>query len=93
MRCTSPSSDVFCYAYPGRSLILINSWGRASPRGTGLWPMQELNIASNPGGRLGHYLLGFGQDADGEVYVLTTSLAGPGGTTGRVYRLAAADAG
>lgn len=65
----------------------------ASPRGTGLWPMQELSVAGNPGGRLGHYLLGFGQDEDGEVYVLTTNLAGPSGTTGRVYRLTAPDAG
>lgn len=60
----------------------------AAPRATGLWPMQELRVSTSASGRLGHYLLGFGQDADGEVYVLTTNNAGPNGTTGRVYRLA-----
>jgi glucose/arabinose dehydrogenase len=65
----------------------------AAPRGTGMWPMQELNITTSTNGRLNHFLLGFGQDADGEVYVLTTNNAGPSGTTGRVYRLAQPDAG
>jgi hypothetical protein len=55
--------------------------------------MQELRVSNNASGRLGHYLLGFGQDNEGEVYVLTTNNAGPNGTTGRVYRLAPPDAG
>jgi glucose/arabinose dehydrogenase len=63
----------------------------AAPRSSGMWPMQELIVTNNANGRLGHYLLGFGQDADGEVYVLTTNNAGPAGSTGRVYRIA--DAG
>jgi hypothetical protein len=65
----------------------------ASPTGAGLWPMQELNVSTSTNGRLNHFLLGFGQDEDGEVYVLTTDRAGPTGTTGRVYRLALPDAG
>ncbi len=64
----------------------------AAPRTSGLWPMQELIIATNANGRLNHFLLGFGQDADGEVYVLTTDRPGPSGTTGRVYRIARPDA-
>ena len=36
---------------------------------------------------MGDYLLGFGQDADGELYVLVSDNAGPTGTTGRVYQL------
>jgi glucose/arabinose dehydrogenase len=60
----------------------------AAPRGSGMWPMQELIVSTSPNGRLNHFLLGFGQDADGEVYVLTTDMAGPSGTTGRVYRIA-----
>lgn len=63
----------------------------AAPRSSGMWPMQELIVAGSANGRLGHYLLGFGQDADGEVYVLTTGMAGPTGTTGRVWRLAQPD--
>ena len=44
-------------------------------------------IATSPSGRLDHYLLGFGQDPAGEMYVLTSDEQGPRGTTGRVYRL------
>lgn len=60
----------------------------ARPRRGGLWNMQELKVWMNPDGRLGHYLIGFGQDEAGEVYVLTTDETGPSGETGRVYRLA-----
>jgi len=35
------------------------------------------------------YLVAFGEDAEGELYALTTSLAGPKGTTGKVLRLVA----
>lgn len=60
----------------------------AKPRMKGLWKMQELRVSSRPDGRLGHYVLGFGQDAAGEVYVLTTDNSGPTGDTGKVYKLA-----
>jgi glucose/arabinose dehydrogenase len=59
----------------------------AKPRKAGLWKMQQLQVATSPTRRLGHFVLGFGQDLAGEVYVLTTDMQGPSGTTGRVYRL------
>ncbi len=59
----------------------------AVSRRRGLWTMQELVVANFPGRRLGHFLLGFGQDAAGEVYVLTSDNVGPTGNTGRVYRI------
>jgi hypothetical protein len=59
----------------------------AKPRKAGLWKLQQLQVTRRPDRRLGHYLIGFGQDLDGEMYVLTTDQAGPTGTTGRVYRL------
>ncbi|HYR07958.1 MAG TPA: PQQ-dependent sugar dehydrogenase [Longimicrobium sp.] len=85
-----------------RGRYIFGDWSRAfatpdgtlfaaAPGGSGMWPMQELIVSTNPGGRLNHYLLGFGQDAGGEVYVLTTNMAGPSGTTGRVYRIARAE--
>ena len=85
-----------------RGRYLFGDWSRgfgtpdgtlfaAAPRSTGMWPMQELTVAGSANGRLNHYLLGFGQDAEGEVYVLTTDMAGPTGTTGRVWRIAPAD--
>jgi glucose/arabinose dehydrogenase len=59
----------------------------AKPRKSGLWHMEQLRIATSPTGRVGHYVLGFGQDLAGEMYVLTTDQTGPAGTTGKVYRL------
>jgi glucose/arabinose dehydrogenase len=59
----------------------------AKPRKGGLWNMQELRVATSPTGRLNARLLGFGEDAAGELYVLTTNNAGPSGATGRVLKL------
>jgi hypothetical protein len=53
-----------------------------------LWSIQRLSLAGREAGELGEYLLGFGEDADGELYVLTSASAGPTGSTGTVYRLA-----
>ena len=36
---------------------------------------------------LGMYLKGFGQDANGEIYVLASTALGPVGTTGVVFEL------
>ena len=79
---------------------VFGDWSRAFGRGDGvllvatpddtagtLWPFEELQIANSASGRLGHYLLSFGQDAGGELYVLTTNATGPSGDTGRVYRI------
>jgi glucose/arabinose dehydrogenase len=59
----------------------------ATPRSRGLWDRQELRVRNTADGRVGHFVLGFGQDLRGEIYVLTTDNAGPTGTTGKVFRL------
>jgi glucose/arabinose dehydrogenase len=69
------------FARPDGTLLL------ASPRKSGLWQIQEIQVQGRPDGRLGHFILGFGRDSRGEVYVLTTNSVGPSGSTGRVYRL------
>ena len=57
--------------------------------GGGLWTSEKVDVFGPARtARSGHYLLGFGQDLTGEVYVLTTDNLGPTGNTGRVYRLA-----
>jgi hypothetical protein len=45
--------------------------------GQGLW--EEVS--------LGQYVLGFGQDLSGEVYVLTTDMTGPAGNTGMIFKI------
>ncbi|MBI4295102.1 MAG: PQQ-dependent sugar dehydrogenase [Chloroflexi bacterium] len=52
-----------------------------------MWPMKELGVATAANGRLGAFLRAFGQDADGELYVLTADVPGPQGATGKIYRI------
>lgn len=54
---------------------------------TGLWDFVPIAFDGRENAELREYLLGFGQDADGEVYLLTTLTSGPSGTGGSVYRL------
>lgn len=59
----------------------------AEENSNGSWTTRELTIANTDDGRLGRYVLGFGQDADGDVYILTTTESGPSGATGRIDKL------
>jgi glucose/arabinose dehydrogenase len=61
----------------------------ARPRPNDRWKVRELSIAGRERGRLNHYLLGFGTDAAGEMYVLGKNALGPTGDTGVVYRISA----
>lgn len=67
---------------PGRILISVEE-------DAGPWGMEEVVLTNMPDGNVGSFILGFGQDLAGEVYVLTTDEQGPTGTTGKVYRLVA----
>lgn len=61
----------------------------ANPAGPGLWSFQEIELASSPDD-IGHYLKGFGQDLEGEIYVTASSMLGPSGSTGKVFKLVSA---
>jgi glucose/arabinose dehydrogenase len=65
---------------PGRLLV-----ADMQPEGT--WPWEPLRLQGAPNGTLDAYLLGFGQDSAGNVYVLTSEELGPTGHTGKVRRL------
>ena len=56
----------------------------ASPQEEGMWPFEEVVVAD---GGFNQRLLAFGQDQEGEVYVLGTDVGGPNGNTGTVYRI------
>lgn len=53
----------------------------------GSWTMANLMVDGDDSGGIEAFLLGFGQDLDGEVYVLTSQVIGPRGTTGRVSKI------
>ncbi len=54
-----------------------------------MWEFGEVEVAVNgtENRTIGAYILAFGQDAERELYVLTSENRGPTGETGRVYRL------
>jgi glucose/arabinose dehydrogenase len=57
---------------------------------SGLWPIQELRPylqSEKINGSLKHFVLGFGQDKAGEVYLLAKTESGPTGATGKVFRI------
>jgi glucose/arabinose dehydrogenase len=61
------------------------------PQGGGRWVMDELAVAGRKNGKLGEYLMSFGQDTDNELYVLSSDTEGPSGRSGRVYRIVPAE--
>lgn len=89
------------YVYRGRSMAdlrgryifgdLSGKSGSAKGRlfmgieGENGWSMEEMAIEGRK--ELGEYVLAFGEDADGELYVMTTMTEGPSGSSGRVQRL------
>lgn len=54
------------------------------------WTYEKAKLKNNPDD-IGHYLKGFGQDDDGEIYIAVSSQVGPQGTTGKVFRFAAVE--
>jgi glucose/arabinose dehydrogenase len=58
----------------------------ANPAGQKSWKYEEVELKSFPND-LGHYLKGFGQDNDGEIYLTVSTTAGPSGTNGKVFKL------
>jgi glucose/arabinose dehydrogenase len=91
------------YVYRGASLpqfkgrYIFGDWSRdeEAPDGVlmvakpqqGMWSFDVLQIKSSDNGQLNHFLLGFGQDRKGEVYVLTSDNTGPSGSTGKVFKI------
>lgn len=56
----------------------------ASP-GAGGWAMEDVTVSNIAG--FNSYILGFGQDADGEVYVMTQDTTGPVGGLAKAYKI------
>jgi hypothetical protein len=59
----------------------------AIPADTGLWQIGELIVAQPIEGAVGHFILGMGQNNEGELYIGTSDEIGPVGQTGRVHKL------
>lgn len=59
----------------------------SEPETDGLWPVSELPVSPQSPGDFGQFVLSFGRDHRGELYVLTTDTGSVEGTTGAVHRL------
>ena len=95
------------YVYRGEAIndlygeYIFGDWSRVVGEGDGVvfaasssneeWGFRELAISNRENQRMGLFITGFGQDADNELYILTTENAGPSGNTGQVYKIVPAD--
>ena len=60
----------------------------------GTWQFAEATLEGEDiDGQLNRFVLGFGQDADGELYVLTSGVNNPSGNTGEVFKIVSASPG
>lgn len=59
----------------------------ATENADGSWSMRELQVAEQQDGGLGIYLLTFGEDQAGELYVLASESLGPSGKSGKAYKI------
>lgn len=56
------------------------------PASGGKWSLEEIKPASHPNG-INAYITAFGEDAQGELYVMTNDSNGLVGKTGKVYKI------
>lgn len=54
------------------------------------WPLRALELRSSTG-EWQEFIYSFGQDAEGELYILTSQTHGPTGDTGKVWKIVPAD--
>ncbi|MCG3138996.1 MAG: hypothetical protein HJJLKODD_02869 [Phycisphaerae bacterium] len=59
----------------------------AEKSAAGVWSMQTFKLANTQGQTLKRFILSFGQDAAGELYILTSQSAGPALTTGELWKI------
>lgn len=57
--------------------------------GSGTWAVQPLAHSTSPKGMVGGYIVAFGEDADGELYLLLSGKNTLSGSTGKVLKLVA----
>lgn len=63
----------------------------ASRSADGKWTMEPLALANHPEGTIGAYITALGEDADGELYVLSNDSNSIKANTGKVWKLVASE--
>ena len=73
---------------PGDGRIMVAS----RPASGSKWSVDYPVINGAANGKAGAYVIAFGQDSEGEIYVLTNGARGPAGKGGKVWKLAPGEA-
>ena len=71
---------------------ILASTPDSSDGSDGTWGVRELMVANSENGQINRFIVAFGRDRDGEVYVLTSTEGGVHGQ-GAVYRIVPEDQG
>lgn len=78
---------------------MFGDWSSSSTKGDGtlfiampatagmLRHIEEVKVSGDSGGRINAFVRSFGQDDEGELYVLTSDASGPSGNTGKIYKI------
>ncbi|MFO7966590.1 MAG: PQQ-dependent sugar dehydrogenase [Archaeoglobaceae archaeon] len=77
-----------------RGFYFFADWNKrllfATP-GENNWTIHEVPLQYRENGSLDSYIMGFGEDENGEIYVLAKENLGPTGLTGKIYRMKSKD--
>lgn len=52
-----------------------------------MWTIYNINVVKGPRETIKGFVRGFGEDSDGELYIMASQRAGPTGKTGKVYKI------
>ncbi|WP_276301587.1 PQQ-dependent sugar dehydrogenase [Halorussus lipolyticus] len=93
-----PAGRIFAATRPGEADGTTTEGGETTTGDGGgdsdeLWSLEELQIAGAPNGQINMFILAFGQDSQGRIYVLGNDMGVPVGDTGKVYRIVPAGEG
>jgi glucose/arabinose dehydrogenase len=90
--------DWSSYNPPGNGTLLIatppagenenlSSAENVTPSDMNMWDIEVLRVTTSRNGQINAYVRGFGEDADHELYVVTSDIGELTGTTGKVYKI------
>ncbi len=58
-----------------------------TPADVRMWTIFKINVTRGPKEKIKGYIRGFGEDSNGELYIMVSQRAGPTGNTGKVYKI------
>lgn len=58
-----------------------------TPDDVRMWTIYNINVVKGPNETVKGFVRGFGEDSDGELYIMASQRAGPTGKTGKVYKV------